>query len=271
MASGFSLARRLRDGETVYAAWCRLAVPVVSELLARQGFIAVTFDQQHGLFDFSTTAASIMAVQAAGSAAVVRIPVGDNATASRMLDAGADAVIAPMINTPEDARAFADVMKYPPVGTRSWGPHRAIPLSGLNDTEYLRDANDITLSFAMIETRTAFRNIMAIIDTPGIDGIFVGPSDLSITFSNGATQNPSHPEVDGALDVIAGVASSRGKIAGVHCTTAERALELSQRGFRFLGVASDLGLLSLGAATVKTILNSPNSTTTAQLPKRATA
>jgi 4-hydroxy-2-oxoheptanedioate aldolase len=254
VSNRFSLARRLRAGETIYSAWCRLAIPMIGEVLARYGFPAVTFDLQHGLFDFATTAAGIGAVHSVGSAPVVRIPVGDNASASRLLDAGAEAVIAPMINAPEDASSFVSFMKYPPVGARSWGPHRAIPLSGLNDREYLGSANELTLAFAMIETRAAFRNIVSIVETPGIDGVFVGPSDLSLTLSNGAVQNPALPEVNAALDVIADVAHKNGKIAGVHCATAERAVELSRRGYRFLGVANDLALLSTGSAAALKVL-----------------
>jgi 4-hydroxy-2-oxoheptanedioate aldolase len=254
MSTRFSLARRLRAGETVYSAWCRLAVPMIGEVLARHGFAAVTFDLQHGLFDFATTVAGIGAVHSVGSAPVARIPVGDYGSASRLLDAGAEAIIAPMINAPEDASSFVSFMKYPPVGSRSWGPHRAIPLSGLNDRDYLNSANELTLAFAMIETRAAFRNIVSIVETPGIDGVFVGPSDLSLTLSNGAVQNPALPEVNSALDVIADVAKKNGKIAGVHCSTADRAVELSRRGYRFLGVANDLALLSAGSAAALKVL-----------------
>lgn len=250
MTGRFSLARRLRANEIVYSAWCRLAMPVIAEVLGRHGFPAVTIDQQHGLFDYERTAAAMAATHSVGVAPVVRIPVGDYANASRLLDAGAEAIIAPMINTPEDAAQFVAAMKYPPLGARSWGPHRAIPLSGLGELDYLHAANESTLAFAMIETRAAFRNIIAILETPGIDGVFVGPSDLSLAFTNGVVMNPLHPEVDTALNVVADVAKKVGKIAGAHCSTPERALDLSQRGFNFLGVSNDLALLGIGSATI---------------------
>src|SRR3954451_23255620 len=102
----FSLARRPRAGETIHAGWCGLGVPIVAELIARAGFPAVTLDQQHGLYTMDTSAAGIAAVHMAGSAPVVRVPLGDFAVASRVLDFGAQGVIAPMINNPEDARLF---------------------------------------------------------------------------------------------------------------------------------------------------------------------
>ncbi len=132
------------------------------------------------------------ALRQAGSAPIVRVPVGDFATVSRVLDFGAEGIIAPMINTPADARALAASAKYPPIGERSWGPHRATTLAGLADqTVYLREANDHVVTLAMIETRTALQNLDAIVDTPGVDGLFLGPSDLSIALSDGKKSRPA--------------------------------------------------------------------------------
>ena len=128
--TAFALARRLRAGETVYSAWCTLASPIVAETIAREGFAAVVLDQQHGLWDTAAIIAGIGALHHAGSTPVVRVPLGDFAFVSRALDFGAEAIIAPMINTAADARQFAAVAKYPPLGERSWGPQRAMTLQG---------------------------------------------------------------------------------------------------------------------------------------------
>jgi 4-hydroxy-2-oxoheptanedioate aldolase len=254
-ASGFSLARRLRAGETVYTGWCAIPSPVVAELIAREGFVAITLDQQHGLYDMATTAAAIVHVHAAGAAPIVRIPLGDFAVASRVLDFGAEAVIAPMINTPADARMFVAASKYPPLGERSWGPHRAMALTGITDQKiYLRDANESVLTFAMIETRAALGNVDAIAATPGIDALFVGPSDLSIALTDGATLDPHSAAVEEALERIVAAANNAGKIAGLYCINAERALACAKRGIRFLAVGSDQGFLRAGtAAQVKAL------------------
>src|SRR6202022_470774 len=172
----FSLARRLRAGETVYSGWCGLPYPIVAELVGREGFAAVTLDGQHGLWDTASIVAGVAHVRQSGAAPIVRIPVGDFATVSRALDFGAEGIIAPMINTVEDARAFVSVAKYPPVGERSWGPHRAMTLGNIPDQKtYLGEANALTVTSAMIETRTALANLDAIAATEGIDGLFVGP------------------------------------------------------------------------------------------------
>lgn len=245
---GFSLARRIRAGETVYSAWSGLAAPIVAELIAREGFAAVTLDQQHGLYDMATTAAAIAAVHQAGAAPIVRIPLGDFAAASRILDFGAEAVIAPMINTATDARMLVAATKYPPLGERSWGPHRASTLTGIADpTQYLLAANDVTLAIAMVETRAAMANLDAILDTPGLDGVFVGPSDLSLALTDGSELDPHSTIVEEGLDRVAAAAARAKKLAGLYCANAERAKACAPRGFRFLAVSSDTAFLRAGA------------------------
>src|SRR5262249_51229290 len=167
-ATAFSLARRLKAGETVHSGWCGLASPIVAELVAREGFGAVTLDSQHGLWDTASVVSGIAQVRQGGAAAIVRIPVGQFASASRALDFGAEGIVAPMINTPADARAFASSEKSPPIGERSWGPHRATTLANMPDQKvYLREGNALTVTFAMIETKTALDNVEAIAATPG--------------------------------------------------------------------------------------------------------
>ncbi len=252
---GFSLAQRLRAGETVYAGWCPLGAPIVAETLARAGFNTVTLDQQHGLWDTAATVTGIASVHAGGAAAVVRIPLGAFAVASRVLDMGAEGVVAPMINTVADARAFVGATKFPPLGERSWGAQRAMALAGVSDPKtYLREANDNVVTLAMIETKTAMENLDAIAGTPGIDVLFVGPSDLSIGLSDAAEFDPHSPAVEAALDKIVAAANRAGKITGLYCANAQRAVACAKRGIRFLAVGSDLGFLRAGAAAELKVL-----------------
>ncbi len=257
MTTQFSLARRLNAGETVFTGWCPLPYPIVAETVAREGFVAVTIDQQHGLWDTAATLAGIAAIRQGGAAPLVRIPVASFATASRVLDFGAEGVIAPMINTVEDARAFVAVTKYPPLGERSWGPHRAMTLGNVPDMKsYLRDANGLVVTIAMIETRTALANLDAIAGTPGIDALFVGPSDLSLALTDGAELDPHSALVERELDRVLTAARKANKIAGLYCANAERALFAAKRGFRFLAVGSDLGFLRAGTAAQVKMLKS---------------
>lgn len=248
-ASQFSLARRLRAGETVFSAWCGLPSPLVAENIARAGFTAAVIDQQHGLWDTATTLQAIGGIHQAGSAPIVRVPLGDFAGAARVLDFGAEAVIAPMINSAADARAFVCATKYPPLGERSVGAHRAAVLAGFPDQRpYLKEANDTTLTMAMIETRAAMANLDAIAGTPGIDMLFVGPSDLSMALSEGKTLDAHSAEVEAALDQILAACKKAGKIPGLYCIDGERAAAMAKRGFRFLTVGSDLAFLRAAAA-----------------------
>jgi 4-hydroxy-2-oxoheptanedioate aldolase len=247
-ATAFSLAHRLRAGETVYSGWSTVPSVLGAEVLAREGFASVVIDMQHGLWDTAEVVNAIGAVRLGGAAPIVRIPLGDFAMASRALDFGAEAIIAPMINTPADARALVAATKYPPLGERSWGPHRALMQTGMTMPDYLKSGNSLVLTFAMIETRMALENVESIAATEGIDALFVGPSDLSIALSNGASLNQQAPELERALDRIGAAAAKAGKLAGLFCGDAARALAVAKRGYRFLSVGSDLAFLRAGAA-----------------------
>jgi 4-hydroxy-2-oxoheptanedioate aldolase len=253
----FTLAKELHAGATVFSGWCGLPYPIVAETLARDGFAAVTIESQHGLWDVAGILAGIAAVRQGGAAPIVRVPLGDFALVSRALDFGAEGIIAPMINTPADAKAFAAAAKFPPVGERSWGPHRAMTLGGVSDmATYLHEANDHIVTFAMIETRTALQNFEAIMATPGIDGFFLGPSDLSIALSNGKNVDPLSKDVDAELDRMIAGAQQAKKIPGAYCHSAERAAALAKRGVKFLAVSSDLSMLRAGAAAALKVLKS---------------
>lgn len=248
-APAFSLARRLRAGETVYAGWSSLASPVVAETIAREGFPAVVVDVQHGLWDTAAAFNAIAGINHAGAAPFVRVPLNDFAFVSRALDVGAEGIIAPMINTPTDARAFASAAKFPPLGERSFGPHRAMTLQGRGvPLDYMREANDGTLTLAMIETPTALANVDEIAATPGIDALFIGPYDLSTSLSAGKAQDIAAPEVEKAIDQIRAAADKAGKIPGIFCRDAERGLAMAKRGFRLITVGSDMSFLRESAA-----------------------
>jgi len=216
-------------------------------LLAREGFDAVTLDMQHGSIDLAATLRAVPLVAGAGKPTIARIPVGDFASASRLIDGGVSAVIAPMINTIEDARRFGAFMKYPPVGERSWGPHGALPFTGLSPADYFAQANGFTLSLAMVETREALGIVDEVLAVPGVDGIFIGPADLSIALSDGKAVDPFHPEVDKALGHALARSKAAGKLIGVYAPSGERAAEFASLGFPFIAVGSDSGFLRAGA------------------------
>jgi 4-hydroxy-2-oxoheptanedioate aldolase len=197
--------------------------------------------------DLASLVRAVPLVAAAGKPAIARIPVGDFATASRLLDSGVSAIIAPMINTVEDARRFGRFTKFPPLGERSWGPHAAVALSGMSPIDYFAQANSFSIALAMIETREALGIVDDILAAPGIDGIFIGPADLSIALSNGGVVDPSSAEVEKALDHVLSRARAVSRFAAVYAPTGERAAVLARRGFDLIAIGSDIACLRAGA------------------------
>jgi 4-hydroxy-2-oxoheptanedioate aldolase len=226
----------------------RPASPIVAETIARAGFPAVALDAQHGLWDFAGLQSAIAAIRHGGAAPLVRTALGDFSGVSRVLDVAAEGVIAPLINTEADARALAAVAKYPPLGERSYGPMRAMALTGIADPkDYFFAANEETVAFAMIETRTGLDNAEAIAATPGIDGLFVGPVDLSIGISSGKSIDARSAEVERAIDRVIAAATKAGKIAGTYCFDGAHAEAYEKRGVRFFLIGSDAGFIGAGA------------------------
>lgn len=246
-----SLRRALEESETLYTAWSGISEPLIAELLARSSYDAVTLDMQHGGHTTSSVLRSVTAVTLLGKPAVVRIPVGRNDMASRALDFGAAGVIAPLINSREDAVAFSNAMKFPPMGERSWGPTRTSMLHGYSDSlSYLHSANHDTFAIAMVETRPGLAALNEILELDGIDGIFVGPSDLSIALTNGDRVDSGSPDVLRAAEDIAKRTRDKGKCPCAFAINPDAARRFADLGFRLIAVGSDTDCVMRGAATL---------------------
>lgn len=243
----YTLADRLSAGETVHTVWSSIPEVGLIEELARGPFGAITLDMQHGGHHVESVLRGLVPVVQAGKSAVVRVPQGDFGMASRALDMGADAVIAPMINSLEDAVAFRDAMKYPPLGGRSWGASRGLALRGISGgSHYLKSANTKTLAFAMIETREAFAVAEDIAALDGIDGLFLGPSDFSIAWSGGDSVDPALGDMQDAVARIAEIARAAGKHAGAFAASPDKVAEYTGMGYRFISVAMDFAIIAEG-------------------------
>jgi len=242
---------KLSDGlaadEPLFCAWVVMNEPAVAEALAREAFDAVVLDMQHGALDFAGASRAILAVALADKPAIVRVPVGEFPLASRLLDAGAAGIIAPMINSRDDAERFAAFTKFPPLGERSWGPRAVLPLSGLDGPAYLGAANAMTQTIAMIETRAALDALDGILGVKGVDGVFIGPSDLSIALSRGQKSEPRGAALMEAAGQVAARARAHGKYAAMYCFDGADARAMAALGFRLCSVASDQTLLRAAA------------------------
>src|SRR5215470_15653321 len=164
-------------GETVVNGWLSIPSGFSAEVMAHQGFDSLTVDMQHGVVDYQTGVSMLQGISTTGVIPFARVPWNDPARLMKILDAGAYGVICPMINTREQAEALVQACKYPPRGFRSWGPVRASLYMG---TDYGDHANDDVIVMPMIETAEALKNLDDILSVPGVDAIYVGPSDLSL-------------------------------------------------------------------------------------------
>ncbi len=243
-----NMKQKIQGGETLFTAWSSIPDPITAGIVASSAFDAVTLDMQHGGHSDESVLRCIGPVIQSGAHAVVRVPVGRFDMASRALDFGAEAVIAPMINTIEDAKAFAGSMKYPPLGERSWGPGRAMAFHGHSDPNaYFIAANSETLAIAMIETMEALAIADDILALDGIDGVFVGPSDFSIAWSGGALVNPKHDGMTNILRDIASKAKKAGKFAASFGMDGAHAAFLAGLGYQFVAIGVDTGYIKAGA------------------------
>lgn len=236
------------SGQPTINAWCSIGNPFVAEIMAAQGFDSVTVDMQHGALDYSDLLPMLQAMRASGATLLTRVPWLDPAAVMKALDAGAEGIICPMVNTAEEAARLVSYMRYPPLGTRSFGPTRA---SFAHGAGYAATANETVLAFAMIETAEGFANLDEIVATPGLDGIYVGPADLSLSLSNGrlaSGMDREEPEIIAALQKIAAACQSRGIIAALHCGTPDYAHRAIGWGYRMTTVGGDTRFLSAGAA-----------------------
>jgi 4-hydroxy-2-oxoheptanedioate aldolase len=241
------LAKALESEAPLFCGWVGMNEPAVAEALAREAFDAVVLDMQHGAFDFAGASRAILGVALAGKPAIVRVPVGEFPLASRLLDAGAAGVIAPMINSRDDARRLVAFTKFLPLGERSWGPRAVLPLSGLDPPAYLAAANAMTQTIAMIETRAALEALDDILGVEGVNGVFLGPSDLSIALGDGRAIEPRGPALMEAAGRIVARARAHRKYAAMFCFDGADAAAMAALGIALCSVASDQTLLR-GAA-----------------------
>lgn len=223
---------------------------VLAGQMARLPIEGVCLDMQHGLIGFSDAAPMIAAINAAGRPALARVLWNDPGLIGQMLDAGAVAIIAPMINSRAQAEALVRAAKYPPVGGRSWGGYTALQVSGLTPAEYLARSNRMTMVFAMVESAEALAQLDEIAATPGLDGLFVGPSDLSIALSRGAGIDKTGPSTIAAMARVVAAARQNGLVAGAFGGGAELVNTYAELGFTFIAAGVDADLLQLGAAAV---------------------
>lgn len=241
------LAEQLHSGKPTLGTWSTLADPEAVTLLMQEDFATVVLDLQHGSMDYRAAATAIGLIASIDKPAIARVPVADYGLASRLADAGAAAIIAPMINSADDAKKLVAATKYPPIGERSWGPNTVEKYTDLYGPDYFFAANKFTLCFAMFETQSAFDHMDEILSVEGLDGVFVGPADLSIGLSAGKILDPLHKSVDEALAILFNKTREYNKYMAAFAPTPARAAEHLQAGYELVTLVGDALFLKTGA------------------------
>ena len=223
-----------------------LAIPngFSAEVMAHQGWDSLTIDLQHGVIDYAALVPMLQAISTTNTVPIVRVPWLEPGILMKALDAGAYAVICPMVNTREDAQKLVHYTSYAPKGTRSFGPIRATLYGG---ADYPQHANDTIVRFAMIETAQALDNLDSILSVEGLDAIYIGPSDLSLSLGCKPVFDDVDPKAQQAIEHIMARAKAHGVVAGIHNGRADVARARVELGFRFVTLGSDARLLAAGS------------------------
>lgn len=235
------LRTRFAAGETAINGWCAIPSPVTAEIVARAGFGMVTIDLQHGLIDYQMALTMLQAAQLGPAPVLARVPWNEPGIVMKCLDAGFAGIICPMVNSVADARALVQASRYAPLGGRSFGPVRANMIHGAG---YAATANDRVLVLAMIETRAALADLDAILAVDGLDGVYVGPSDLGLSMGHEPRLDPQVAEVRDAIAHVGATARAAGKVAGCHCGSVAMVRQVQAQGYHFGSLLTDVRLLS---------------------------
>lgn len=241
--------RMLRGG--MVAGWSAVPSPFLAETMACSGFDAITVDLQHGVQDYGHALSSLQAMDGRDVPILCRVHWNEPGILMKVLDAGFNGVICPLVNTREDAQALARACYYPPLGGRSFGPYRATATQGI---DYFGRANDWIVVLPMIETAEAVRNLEEILCVPGISGVYIGPNDLALSMGLppqlvAPNLMPAEPVLEQIISILARVRAA-GKLAGIACGSPIMVSYMLRAGFHLATLCSDVhffrtGMLSL--------------------------
>lgn len=232
------------EGAVTLGAWTTLNTPVVAESLALIGHDYVCLDQQHGVIDDGTLAASLIAIASGGAAPLVRVAANTPSVIGKALDAGAEGVIVPLVNDRQEAERAVMSCNYPPRGDRSIGPIR-IAGSGRGRPPMPAQGTCIV----MAESATAVENIDEICSVPGVDAVYIGPADLAASLGVPPTLGVAPGVHAEAIGKILAACARHDVVAGIHCGSTKQVLECAELGFRMITISSDTQLVTAAATS----------------------
>ncbi|MDA4131031.1 MAG: aldolase/citrate lyase family protein [Thaumarchaeota archaeon] len=238
------LREKLYSGKTSFGTWITIGSPDVTDTLKQLNFDWFLFDTEHSYFSIETVRNMMLSLSGSKIVPLVRVGISDQYLIKRALDIGSYGILVPLVNTPEEAERVVNYSKYPPVGSRGVGPVRAAGY-GNNLHDYVTTANEAVLVGVQVETMEALSNAESIAETKGVDLLFVGPSDLTI--SMGLVTDRGNQKVADAMQSVVKICERSGKIPGTLAATPEEAKKWEKLGFKFISLGSDSKYLFQGA------------------------
>ncbi|NJB87518.1 4-hydroxy-2-oxoheptanedioate aldolase [Lewinella marina] len=223
-----TLRQRLAESRPLYNLFMTVPAPALAERMGVMGVESITLDLQHGSIEDAHVLGLLQAIRAGGATSLCRLAWNRPELIMKALDYGAEGIICPMVDSAAEAEAFVRAAKYPPLGNRSFGPFRA---NLHHRGDYFADANDHTLTFVMIETAGAVAELDKIAATPGLDGLYIGPWDLSVSLGLAERANFSDPTLSGVLDRVVEVGKANGLFTGIFTIRPGDVEGLVARGF----------------------------------------
>lgn len=233
------------SGRPIINAWLSIGAPYAAEMVGHAGFDCVTVDSQHGMMGFDVALGMLQAISATPAIPLVRPAANNPSEMMRWLDAGAYGLICPMISTRADAEALVAACRYPPAGSRSFGPSRGLLYGG---ADYAAHANQTIMILAMVETADGLANVEAIAGTPGLDGIYIGPNDLALALGRPTAPESDDPLMIEAVARIRNVTAAAGKISAIFCSGGPGAARRAAEGFDLVTPGNDAMILKAGCA-----------------------
>ena len=235
----------IKEGKPIINGWLQIPSSFSAEVMAHQGWDSLTIDMQHGVIDYQNALQMLQAISTTDVTPLARVNWNEPGQIMKILDAGCYGVICPMVSNKFEAEKFVQACMYPPKGYRSFGPIRGLIYGGSDYGEY---ANDEILKLAMIETKEALDKLDEIMSTPGVDGIYIGPADLSLAIG----EKPSFDNQEGSpqykkIVEILEHAKKNNIAAGIHNASAEYAKKMIDIGFNLVTIGSDQKALTIGA------------------------
>jgi len=245
--NGIDLKDKLRRGATCFGGWCVITDPIAPEVMSHLGYDWLFLDTEHSPIPLDTLQTMILMTQRGGTPAIVRVPWNDAVMIKQALDVGAEGILVPMVRSAAEAEHAGRAARYPPQGVRGWAPRAASDFFR-RIQDYTAEANDRIVVWVQIEHIDAVNDLDNILQVPGLDGIFVGPGDLS--FSMGIPMQWEHPELLAAIQHVAATARAAGiPVGGAVDDTVEETMRWLDWGFQFVTLGTDWGFMRDAAAS----------------------